>query len=72
MPSQQESAGAGHYFGHSGSIRIDGRVTYPLTLYQVKAPSESKASWDYYKPVRDIKAEDAFRPMSEGGCPLVK
>ncbi len=60
------------YFGHSGSIRIDGRVTYPLTLYQVKAPSESKASWDYYKPVRDIKAEDAFRPMSEGGCPLVK
>ncbi|NLR97378.1 ABC transporter substrate-binding protein [Rhizobium sp. P38BS-XIX] len=60
------------YFGNTGTVRIDGRVVYPLTLYQVKEPSESKQAWDYYKPVREIAAKDAFRPMSEGGCPLVK
>jgi branched-chain amino acid transport system substrate-binding protein len=60
------------YFGHAGEVRIDGRVTYPLTLYQVKDPSESKAPWDYFKPVREIAAKDAFRPLNEGGCPLVK
>lgn len=60
------------YFGRTGSIRIDGRVMYPLTLYQVKEPKESKGPWDYYKPIRDIAADDAFRPLSDGGCPLVK
>ena len=60
------------YFGHTGSVRIDGRVIYPLTLYAVKAPSESKEAWDYFKPVREIDAKDAFRPMAEGGCSLVK
>ncbi|MGX7709510.1 ABC transporter substrate-binding protein [Methylobacterium sp. Gmos1] len=60
------------YFGHTGSVRIDGRVIYPLTLYAVKAPGESKEAWDYFKPVREIDAKDAFRPMAEGGCSLVK
>lgn len=60
------------YFGHAGSIRPDGRVLYPITLYQVKSPEESKAAWDYYKPVGDVDADHAFRPMSEGGCYLIK
>jgi branched-chain amino acid transport system substrate-binding protein len=60
------------YFARPGTVRPDGRVVYPMTLYEVKKPSESKQAWDYFKPVREIAAADAFRPMSEGGCPLVK
>ena len=60
------------FFGRAGSIRPDGRVIYDLTLYQVKSPGESQYPWDYYKKVRDISAEAAFRPLAEGGCPLVK
>lgn len=60
------------YFGHKGSVRIDGRVVYPLTLYEVKAPAESRQAWDYFKPIREIDAKDAFRPMAEGGCSLVR
>jgi branched-chain amino acid transport system substrate-binding protein len=58
------------YFGHSGSIRADGRVLYDLTLSVVKSPEESKYAWDYLKPVRTISRNDAFRPESDGGCKL--
>lgn len=57
------------YFGHKGSIRKDGRVLFDETLYQVKSPAESKAGWDYLKPVRVIAKEVAFRPLDQGGCP---
>jgi len=60
------------FFGRAGSIRPDGRVLYDLTLYQVKSPAESQYAWDYYKKVRDIPAAEAFRPLAEGGCPLVQ
>lgn len=60
------------YFGHTGSIRIDGRVLYDLTLYEVKAPAESKGPWDYYKPIATLSAQEAFRPLDAGGCPLVQ
>ncbi len=55
-----------------GSIRIDGRKIHPAYLFQVKAPSESKYAWDYYKLLATTPAEEAFRPLSEGGCSLVK
>jgi len=60
------------YFGRKGSIRADGRVLYDITLYEVKSPAESKYPWDYYKTVRDIPADKAFRPLADGGCPLGK
>ncbi len=60
------------FFGRAGSIRADGQVVYDLTLYQVKSPAESQYAWDYLKKVRDIPADAAFRPLAEGGCPLVK
>lgn len=47
-------------------------MIYDLTLYQVKSRGESQYPWDYYKRVRDIPAAAAFRPLGEGGCPLVK
>jgi len=55
-----------------GTIRADGRKIHPAYLVEVKKPSESKYPWDYYKVRATIPADQAFRPMSEGGCPLVK
>ena len=55
-----------------GSIRVDGRKIHPAYLVEVKKPSESKGPWDYYKIRATIPADQAFRPLSEGGCPLVK
>jgi branched-chain amino acid transport system substrate-binding protein len=54
-----------------GRIRQDGRKLHPMFLFQVKAPNESKDGWDIYKLVTTIPAEQAFRPLNEGGCPLV-
>jgi branched-chain amino acid transport system substrate-binding protein len=56
----------------SGSIRADGRALHPMYLFQVKRPEESKGAWDYYKLVETIPAQEAFRPIEEGGCPLVR
>jgi len=58
-------------FGKS-YVRPDGRNMHDMYLFQVKAPAESKAPWDYYKLVHKIPAEEAFRPMDQGECPLVK
>jgi len=55
-----------------GTIRIDGRKIHPAYLFEVKKPSESKYPWDYYKLVQTIPADQAFRPMKDGGCSLVK
>jgi branched-chain amino acid transport system substrate-binding protein len=54
-----------------GRIREDGRKLHPMYLLQVKSPEESKGDWDYYKVISTIPAEQAFRPMNEGNCPLV-
>lgn len=54
------------------AIRPDGRVVHPMHLFRVKAPSESKYPYDFYQLVQTIPADQAFRPMAEGGCPLVK
>ena len=55
-----------------GTIRADGRKIHPVYLYEVKKPVESKGEWDTFKLLATIPAEQAFRPLSEGGCPLVK
>jgi branched-chain amino acid transport system substrate-binding protein len=55
-----------------GSIRIDGRKIHPSYLFEVKKPSESKGAWDYYKQIGMTPADEAFRPLNEGGCPLVR
>lgn len=55
-----------------GSVRIDGRKVNPMYLFQVKSPEESRYPWDYYKLVRAIPADQAFRPLAEGGCDLVR
>ena len=55
-----------------GRIREDGRKLHPCYLFQVKAPAESRAPWDYYKLLGTVPADEAFRPLKDGGCPLVK
>ena len=52
-------------------IRPDGRAVHAMYLFQVKSPAESKGRWDDYKLLATIPPAQAFRPMSEGGCPLV-
>jgi branched-chain amino acid transport system substrate-binding protein len=55
-----------------GMIRADGRKIHPAYLFEVKKPSESKYPWDYYKLRATIPADQAFRPVAQGDCPLVK
>lgn len=55
-----------------GVIRADGRKTHPVYLFEVKKPSESKGPWDYYKVRATIPADQAFRPIKDGECSLVK
>jgi branched-chain amino acid transport system substrate-binding protein len=55
-----------------GIVRQDGRKIHPAYLFEVKKPSESKKPGDFYKLRATIPADEAFRPLKEGGCPLVK
>jgi branched-chain amino acid transport system substrate-binding protein len=58
-------------FGKS-YVRPDGRNMHDMYLFQVKPPADSKAQWDYYKLIHKIPAEEAFRLMDQGECPMVK
>jgi branched-chain amino acid transport system substrate-binding protein len=60
------------FFAKGGVIREDGRMVHDMYVYQVKTPSESTGEWDVYKPVSVIPGDEAFRPLSESACPLVK
>ena len=55
-----------------GMIRVDGRKMHDVYLYEVKKPSESKGPWDYYKLRATIPANEAFRPLAQSECFLVK
>ncbi|MEW6639731.1 MAG: ABC transporter substrate-binding protein [Pseudomonadota bacterium] len=59
-------------FTDNGYLREDGRMVHSMLLLQVKKPEESKAPWDYYKILAEVPGDQAFRPLKDGGCPLVK
>ena len=59
------------FFAGNGVVREDGRMVHDMYLARVKEPAESKYPWDYYEIVATIPGNEAFRPMEEGGCPLV-
>jgi branched-chain amino acid transport system substrate-binding protein len=65
MPTEDDAFG-------TGTIRPDGRRLIPAYLFEVKKPEESRGPWDYLKLVQATPAEEAFRPISEGGCPMVR
>ncbi len=52
------------YFGHAATLRNDGRLMDDISLYKIKAPSESKYQWDYYALGQTIAAKDAFLPIN--------
>ena len=56
----------------NAKIREDGVVMRPMLTTRVKSKDQSKAPWDYYEVLGTIAAEDAWRPLSESTCPLVK
>lgn len=60
------------FFAHDGHIRPDGLMVHDMHLFQVKTPAESKSPWDIYKLVANIPGDQAFQPLSESKCPLVK
>jgi branched-chain amino acid transport system substrate-binding protein len=65
MPTSDDAFG-------EGTVRADGRKIHPAYLFEVKAPSESRGAWDYYKLLATVPAAEAFRPMAAGACPLVR
>jgi branched-chain amino acid transport system substrate-binding protein len=60
------------FFAQNGRIREDGRMVHDMYLMQVKTPAESKGPWDFYKLLATVPGDEAFRPLSESACPLVK
>jgi branched-chain amino acid transport system substrate-binding protein len=60
------------FFSVNGHLRPDGTMVHDMFLVKVKKPSESKGPWDLLKIVRQVPGDEAFMPMSEGKCPLVK
>ena len=58
-------------FARNGHLREDGRLVHDMLFAQVKTPAESKGPWDYYKILGVIPGDQAFRPLADGGCPLV-
>ena len=56
----------------TGEVRVDGRKIHDMYLFRVKAPEASTGAWDYYDLVATIPAQQAFRPLADGNCPLVQ
>ena len=59
------------FYNKNVVLRKDGRVLHDMYLVQVKSPQESKYAFDDYKVLSKVAGKDAYRPESEGGCPLV-
>ena len=60
------------FYAPGGTLREDGRLLHPIYLARVKAPAESKYPWDYYQLTGTLRADKAFRPLSEGKCAFVQ
>ncbi len=60
------------FFARNGTIREDGRMVHDMYLMQVKKPEESRYAWDYYHVRQTIPAAEAFQPLAQSRCPLVK
>jgi branched-chain amino acid transport system substrate-binding protein len=70
--AQMRATPINDFFAKNGKIRIDGRMVHDMYLFEVKKPAESKGEWDLYKLIATVPADEAFRPLDKGGCPLVK
>ena len=71
MAKMKEMPTSDRLFGQ-GEIGADGRKIHNMYLFKVKTPEASTGPWDYYELVATIPADNAFRPLADGGCPLVQ
>jgi branched-chain amino acid transport system substrate-binding protein len=60
------------FYARNGRIREDGRMVHDMYLFEVKKPEESKGAWDLYKLIATVPGDEAFQPLSQSRCPLVK
>ncbi len=60
------------FFAKNGRIRPDGRMVHDMYLAEAKKPSESTSDWDLMKILRTIPGDEAYKPLSQSTCPLVK
>jgi branched-chain amino acid transport system substrate-binding protein len=60
------------FFVKNGRIREDGLMLHDMYLFEVKKPEESKGEWDTYKLIATVPGSEAFQPLSQSKCPLVK
>jgi branched-chain amino acid transport system substrate-binding protein len=65
LPTDDPLFGKGH-------IRADGRKIHDMYLFTVKAPGETRGPYDYYKLVSTIPGDQAFRPLDQSACPLIR
>lgn len=70
--AQMRKTPVNDFFAQNGVVREDGRMVHSMFLFEVKKPEESKAPWDYYKVLAEVPGDQAFRPLKDGGCPLIK
>jgi len=70
--TQMRNIPVNDFMTKNGSIREDGRMMRDMYLLQAKKPSESKGEWDLMNVIATIPADQAFRPLSESECPLIK
>jgi branched-chain amino acid transport system substrate-binding protein len=69
--AQMRKTPVNDFFAQGGVVRVDGRMVHDMYLMRIKKPEESKSKWDLYEYLSTVKGDDAFRPLSEGGCPYV-
>ncbi len=60
------------FFATNGRLRVDGRMVHEMYVYEVKKPEESRRPYDYYKLRATIPADEAYRPLTQSACPLVR
>ncbi|MDQ6621149.1 MAG: ABC transporter substrate-binding protein [Pseudomonadota bacterium] len=70
--ARMKSTPVNDFFANNGRIRADGRMVHDMYLVQVKKPEESKYAWDYYKVLATIPGDEAFQPLAQSTCALVK
>ena len=70
--AQMKKTPVNDFFAKNGTIRDDGRMVHDMYLLQVKKPAQSKSPWDYYNVKAVIPAAEAFQPLSQSRCPLIK
>ena len=70
--AQMRATPINDFFAKNGVLREDGRMVHDMYLMQVKTPQQSKGEWDVYNVLATVPGNQAYRPLGEGGCPLVK